>query len=83
MKENKVLISIKNILNIEEEISIINDFNIFEYDSLTKVKLIHFIEKCANKNQLDINKLLLCDTFGELIELIKETKYSSKTKNLG
>lgn len=73
MTDKEILSLIKEVLDINKEIELDTPLNIFEYDSLAKVSLIITIETYSS-NRLDINEFLLCDTFQDLISLIKETR---------
>lgn len=73
IKDIEWVVLIKEILEIEEDVSEETELNIFEYDSFSKINLIVAIETYCGK-RIDINKFLLCDTFGDLLNLIYNTK---------
>lgn len=75
MTDTDLLLLIKEILEIDKDISMDTYLNIFEYDSYAKINLIVSIETYCRK-RLDINRFLLCDTFRDIIDLIQETKGS-------
>lgn len=72
MTDQDILMFVKEVLDIESDVTLETELNIFDYDSLAKVSLIIAIETWAI-NRLDMNKFLLCDTFQNLVNLIKET----------
>ncbi len=70
--DQDLLMLVKEVLDIEADVTFETELNIFDYDSLAKVSLIVAIETWT-VNRLDMNKFLLCDTFQDLVNLIKET----------
>lgn len=73
IKDVEWITLIKEILEIEKDVSGETELNIFEYDSFSKINLIVAIETYCGK-RIDINKFLLCDTFGDLLNLIYDAK---------
>lgn len=73
MKDEEWISLIKEILEIEIDVSEDTELNIFEYDSFSKINLIVAIETYCGK-RIDINSFLLCDTFRDLLDLIYDTK---------
>ena len=73
MTDEEIINSIKEILDIEKDITLQTDLNIFEYDSFAKINLIIFIETYSNR-RIDIESFLMCDTFFDLLALIKKMK---------
>ena len=73
IKDVEWIALIKEILEIEKDVSEETELNIFEYDSLSKINLIVAIEAYCGK-RIDINKFLLCDTFEDLLNLIYDAK---------
>ncbi len=73
MSDNELFLSIKEMLEAEDDVVLASDFNAYDYDSFAKINLVIFIETYC-RNRFDIDKLLDCKTFNDLIELIKETK---------
>lgn len=73
MTDGEIINSIKEILDIEKDITLQTDLNIFEYDSFAKINLIIFIETYSNR-RIDIESFLMCDTFFDLLVLIKKMK---------
>lgn len=75
IKDVEWITLIKEILEIEKDVSEETELNIFEYDSLSKINLIVAIETYCGK-RIDINKFLLCDTLRDVLNLIYDTKGS-------
>lgn len=73
MKDEEWISLIKEILEIDKDVSEDTDLNIFEYDSFSKINLIVAIETYCHK-KMDINRFLLCDSFRDLLNLIYDTK---------
>lgn len=71
--DKDILLLIKDTLGIDEDINLNSRFNAFEYDSFEKINLILLIESFSAK-RIDINKFLSCETFSDLVELVKKQK---------
>ena len=73
MSDNELFASIKEILEIEDDVALTSDFDAYDYDSFAKINLVIFIETYC-RSRFDIDNLLDCKTFEDLIEVIKKTK---------
>ena len=74
MQKKELYKIFEGILDIEKN-TIDDDmlFDAFAYDSFAKINLIITIESII-QGRLDIDKVLLCTSFGELVRLINEYK---------
>ena len=66
----RVLLPIlKELLDISTEVTPQTPFNLFEYDSFTKVNIIVAIEAYAETDAVEFDDLIACDTFQDVIDL--------------
>lgn len=69
MDTNALKEAIFEILHIDGHTQLADEFNIFLYDSFTKVNLILALETFSDNENISIDELVQCDTYEELIEL--------------
>ena len=67
--KNTLLNSILETLGKDSNCTMDEKFNIFEYDSFTKVNIILVLETFAENENLSIDALVNCDTYSDLINL--------------
>lgn len=73
--KNTLFMILLDLLDIENRnITPESEFNLFEYDSFTKINVIMAIEVYADTNQVDFDKLISCDTFQQVIDLADSLK---------
>lgn len=72
--ETTLIKILKDVLNIESEISPHMEFNLFEYDSFTKVNLIIAIELYSDVESVEFDELIACDSFQDIIDLAEKLK---------
>ena len=66
-----------DLLELEPDITNETSINLFEYDSFTKVNLIVALESYSN-DVIDLEALLVCDSYGALIELAEKMKKNTE-----
>lgn len=60
------------ILSLDENSTPDMEFNIFLYDSITKVNLILALESYTNNDSISIDELVQCDTYNDLLNLAEK-----------
>lgn len=74
ISETVLLPILKELLNIQTDITPQSPFNLFEYDSFTKVNIIIAIEMYAETDAVDFDALIACDTFQDVMDLADTLK---------
>lgn len=61
--------SILDCLNLDNCSKLNDEFNLFEYDSFTKMNLIIIIESFSDNENLLLDALVKCNTYSDIIDL--------------
>lgn len=70
--KEEIFHAILEAIGIGEEKKLEDEFNIFNYDSFTKVNMIVVMETFAENEDLSIDALVNCDTYQDLIDLTQK-----------